>query len=256
MVDDFIKNKNELLRKKKKNRKIKQFILVFILLVSLFITLCLKLSYFNISEIKVQNNKNLSKEEIVKLANINKGSNIFYINTKKSMETILANPYIMNVSIKKRLPSNIEITVEERAASFYCLKGDKFLIIGKDGTVLEEKQSLSNSSLIKLLEFDATKATVGKKLPCDDQRKISAIGTITEIANAAESKLKITSVDINDLLNIKVYCGNMYVKLGTSEDLGKKLDKAVTLLNLEQLKNAKGYIDLSVISKPVYQIEK
>ena len=256
MAENFIKNKNEMLRKKRKKIKIRKFILIFILLVSLFITLCLKLSYFNVSEIKVHNNKNLSVEEIIKLSNINKGSNIFYLNTKESMTNILKNSYVLDVNIKRKLPSNIDITVEERVAAFYAIKGNGFIIVGKDGVVLEEKQKLNNIELIKLLGFNTMQATIGKKLPCNDLRKISVIGTITEIVNVSKSKLKITSVDISDLLNIRVYYENMYVKLGTSEDLGKKLDKAITVLELEQLKNAKGYIDVSVISKPVFCIEE
>jgi len=256
MAEIFIKNKGELLRIKRKKKRISKFVLVFILLISLSITLCLKLSYFNISEIKVYNNKNLSVQEIIKLSNINKGSNIFYINTKESATDILKNSYILHVDIKRNLPSSIDITVEERSASFYAVKGDTFLIVGKDGTILEEKQSLDNSALIKLLGFNTKDAIVGKKLPQDDERKISVIGTVTDFINRDKSKFKIISVDISDLLNIRIYYANMYVKLGTSEDLSKKLDKAITMLELDQLKNAKGYIDVSVISKPVFYIEK
>lgn len=256
MAENYIKNKGELLIIKKKKKRIKKFVLISILLISLFITLCLKLSYFNINEIKVHNNKNLSTEEIIKLSNIGKGSNIFYLNTKESITNILTDSYVLNVNIKRKLPSNIDITVEERDAAFYLPKENKFLIIGKDGVVLEEKQTLSNSSLIKLLGFDSKQAIVGKKLPCDDSRKISVIGTITEIVTGDTSMPKIISVDIGNLLNIRVYYENMYIKLGTSENLDKKLNKALTMLKLEQLKVAKGYIDVSVIDKPVFCIEK
>lgn len=256
MAENYIKNKGELLIIKKKKKRIKKFVLISILLISLFITLCLKLSYFNINEIKVHNNKNLSTEEIIKLSNIGKGSNIFYLNTKESITNILTDSYVLNVNIKRKLPSNIDITVEERDAAFYLAKENKFLIIGKDGVVLEEKQTLSNSSLIKLLGFDSKQAIVGKKLPCDDSRKISVIGTITEIVTGDTSMPKIISVDIGNLLNIRVYYENMYIKLGTSENLDKKLNKALTMLKLEQLKVAKGYIDVSVIDKPVFCIEK
>lgn len=260
MAENFIKNKSEIVRKKKKKKKIKKFMFAFIFLVSLFITLALKLSYFNVNEIKVHNNKNVSIEEIISLSNINKGSNIFYINTNKSMVSILKNSYILDVNIKRKLPSNIDITVVERVASFYCVKDNGFLIIGKDGVVMEEKQNLSNNDLIKLLGFDINKATVGKTLPSEDNRKISAIGTITDFVNSPQSKFKISSVDISDLLNIRVYYENMYVKLGTSENLEEKLRKAVIMLELEQLKpeqlkGVKG-IDVSVIAKPVFCIEE
>ena len=256
MAEKFIKNKGELLRSKNKKKKIKKFVLISILLISLFITLCLKLSYFNINEIKVHNNKNVATEEIIKLSNIGKGSNIFYLNTKKIMSNILKDSYVINVNVKRRLPSNIDITVEEREAAFYLAKESKFLIIGKDGVVLEEKESLSNSSLIALLGFDSKQAIVGKKLPCDDKRKISVIGTITEIVTGDTSRPKIISANISDLLNIRIYYEKIYIKLGTSENLDKKIDKALTMIKLEQLKGVKGYIDVSVIDKPVFCVEK
>ena len=256
MAENFIKNKSDIVRKKKKKKKVKKYMLALILLVSLVITLALKLSYFDVNEVKVHNNKNVSKDEIINLSHINKGSNIFYINTNKSMINILKNSYILDVNIKRKLPSNIEITVVERVASFYCVKESGFLIIGKDGVVMEEKQNLNNNELIKLTGFEINKATVGKMLPSEDGRKISAIGTITDFVNSPQSKFKISSVDISDLLNIRVYYESMYVKLGTSENLEEKLRKAVVLLELEQLKGAKGYIDVSVIAKPVFCIEE
>ena len=169
---------------------------------------------------------------------------------------MLKNPYILNVNIKRKLPSTIDINVQERVASFYCVKGNEFLIIGQDGVVLEQKQNLNNSALIKLYGFNIQQAIVGKKLPCDDERKISVIGTITEIVNSSNSKFKMNSFDISDLFNIRAYYGNMYVKLGTSEDLNEKLNKAIDILGLEQLKNAKGYIDVSDINNPVFFIDK
>ena len=256
MAEKFITVKGEVLRKNNKRKKTKKIILIFILIASVFITLCLKLSYFNISEINVYNNKNVSSEDVIKLSNINKGSNIFYINTQRNITDMLKNPYILNVSIKRRLPSTIDITVKERVASFYCVKGNEFLIIGEDGVVLEQKQNLNNNALIKLFGFNTQQATLGKVLPCDDERKISVIGTITEIVNSTNSKFKMTALDISDLFNIRAYYGNMYVNLGTSEDLYDKLNKAINILGLEQLKNAKGYIDVSVDSKPVFYIEK
>ena len=85
MAEKFITNKSKVLRKNSKKEK-QKIVLIFILLASVFITLCLKLSYFNINEIKVFNNKNISSEDIIKLSNINKGSNIFYINTQKILK--------------------------------------------------------------------------------------------------------------------------------------------------------------------------
>lgn len=248
---------NEFIRKRRKKKFIKKSIFLLIVLTLILITLCLKLTYFNVKNIVVLNNTNVTKKEIIKLSNIHTGNNIFYMNTKQSEKDILLNPYILEAVVKRKLPNIIQITVKEREAAFYNKKGKKIVIIDKHGVALEEKDNIKNMKLIKLEGMDFEKSEIGKELKCDDKRKIKFIGEITDlITRMNENVPVITLVDINSMIDIKVYFGNMVIIMGNSNDFESKLNKAINILCQNNMKNSKGYIDVSFNGNPVVFVEK
>lgn len=226
------------------------------MLISLFIILCLKLPYFNVSNIIVSNNKIINKEDIINTANVNYGTNIFYINLKKIETNILKNPYILKADVKRKLPNSISISVQEREAVFYIKGENNNLIIDKHGVVLEEKDDISNMNLTNLIGFDAEGAEIGKVIYCDDNRKIDFISSITDLITANTSNIKITAVDLNDILDIKIYSKDLCIKLGTAYDIRDKLNLAFNIINDNKLINSKGYIDVSYSGNPAVFIEK
>lgn len=246
---------NELIKKRRRKRAIKRSIVFSLLLISIMVTLCLKLSYFNVSNIIVSNNNIINAEEIIALSKINKGTNIFYMDLKKIETNLLSNPYILKADVKRKLPNTISISVTEREAVFYINAENKKLIIDKYGVVLEERDDVSNMQLTNLQGFDFEAAKVGSIIPCDDDRKIQFITLITDLISSNTSGIKITSVDLNDVLNIKVYTGDMCIKLGDSSNLKDKLNLALNIINNNNLKESKGYIDVSFEANPVLFIE-
>lgn len=249
-------NKNELIEKRRRKMAIKRTTFILIVLLSILITLCLNLSYFNIQNIVVLNNKNVQKDEVIKLSNVQAGNNIFYINTKHSKENILSNPYVEDVKIKRKLPNKLEILVKEREVAFYGKKGNKFIIIDKNGVVLEQKDNIKDMDLIKLEGMDFKKAKIGEKLPSDDERKIKFIGDLTKlIGKMNEDCPQISLVDINNILDIKVYFGNICVIIGSSNEFQNKINKAINIINQNNIEAAKGYIDVSFDGNPVIFVE-
>ena len=256
MAEQYIKMKTESNRKKKKRKRFIKILMLFIVLISVLITLCLKLSYFNVQKIDVLGNKNVTKEEITKLSSIAEGNNIFYANLKTSRTNILKNPNIMDVHIKRIFPSKIVINVKERDAVFYLQKDSKFLIIDKEGIVIDQKDNIDNLKLIRLDGMEIKDVIVGKKLSVQDKRAIELIGKVTELYNNNLSKYSMTSANLNNLLSINFYYGNMCVKIGTADEMEKKLNKALNVMETQGLADKKGYIDVSYEGNPVFYIEK
>ncbi|MBC2580651.1 cell division protein FtsQ/DivIB [Clostridium sp. DJ247] len=250
------KTNNELILKRRKRKKIKKLFMLFIMLVSLFAILCLKLSFFNIKIIQVNGSKNISDKDIVNLSNISIGNNIFYIHTNSSINNILSNPYIYSASIKKRLPSTVIIDVKERNAVFYTKYDDKYLIIDKDGIVLQKKDDIKNMKLVRLDGFDYSKVEIGKPIKDDDKRKIDAVTVIGSIIPNSTAVSGMTSVDVTSSIDIKLYFGDMYIRLGDAANIEKKINKAVNILQRKELQGAKGYIDVSFDGNPVFFIQK
>lgn len=249
-------SKNELIEKRRKKIRIKRYITIIVILIAVVVTLCLKLSYFNIKDIKVLNNRNIGSEEIKKLSQINLGENIFYLNLRKSRTAILSNPYILKADIKRKLPNKINIYVEERTAVFYVKQNEKYLVIDEKGIVLEEKNSINGMKLIKLEGFEGKNYKVGEVLDNSDVRKLKIINDITKlIKSLKDGILEPSIVDIKDLTDIKLYYGNIMVKIGTSDELQEKINKAINILVDNKLIDKKGYIDVSFKGSPVFFVE-
>lgn len=251
------KSKNELILKRRRKKRIKNSILLLLLLICIFITLCLKLQYFNINDIQVTGNRNITKDEIVKLSAIEKGNNIFYTNLIKASTNIRSNPYIQSVKIKRKLPSTLQVEVVERDSYFYGNDASgKYVIIDNEGVVLEIRKEINNMKLLKIQGFDFSKAKVSKVLPTDDSRRIKLLNTFTDLLKFDKSGLPLSIIDISNLLDIKLYYGNICVKLGNSEDIQNKVNKAINIIVINKLKDSKGYIDVSYDGNPVFYIEK
>lgn len=250
-----VKYSNELIIMRKKKAVIKRSIVLLILLLAILSTLCLKLSYFNIEQIAVVDNKVIASDEIIKLSGILKGNNIFYINVKDIRTNIISNPYIHDVRIRRKLPHTIQLEIKERNAAFYFQQDNKYLIIDNNGIILEARDSIKDLDLVKIYGIILNSVELGKALEIDDSRKIRVLADFADLIRRNTSDIKISSIDISDLLNISVSMGKINGKLGNYENLEAKLNKVINIMNGNGVKNSKGYIDVSFEGNPVVYIE-
>ncbi|MBV7275019.1 FtsQ-type POTRA domain-containing protein [Clostridiaceae bacterium UIB06] len=250
------KSHNELVIRRRRKQKVKKLFMLFIMLVSLLITLCLKLPYFNIKNIQVSGNKNISTKDIVALSNVKLGNNIFYIDLKDGVNGALSNPYISSATIIRKFPSTILINVKEREAVFYNNIENQYFVVDKDGIVLQKRDNIKDMKLIKLDGFDYSKCEVGKVLKDNDKSKVDAVVDLGEIVRNNKVSQGITLIDVSNSVDIKVYYGQICVKFGNTEDIGKKFNKVLNILERKELQGVKGYIDVSFNGNPVFFIEK
>ena len=121
--------------------------------------------------------------------------------------------------------------------------------------MLQQRDDIKDMKLIKLDGLDYRKAEVGKSIEDEDGRKIDAVKALGDII-VNNKILDITSIDVTSSIDIKIYCGNILIKLGSADDIDKKLNKALNILERKEIKGAKGYIDVSFDGNPVFFIEK
>ncbi|MCB2291954.1 FtsQ-type POTRA domain-containing protein [Clostridium algoriphilum] len=255
----IIQNKEKLLHKRKKNKKIRVLMLLVIIMISTLITLCIKLPYFNITSIEITGNNNSSKDEIYDTAKVHLGSNILYENFNDSKKQIMKNPYIVGVKVKKGLPSKITIQVQEKVAVFYGKVNNDYYILDNNGILLEKRSNIKNMNLVKLIGFNYQKTEVGQLVGSKNDRRINIIKDITNIINEyrkANRDSDITMVDVSNVIDVKVFTGEMCIKFGTTDDLKDKFNKAINIITQLKYQGAKGYVDVSFTGNPVVIIEK
>ncbi|WP_251859704.1 FtsQ-type POTRA domain-containing protein [Clostridium sp. Marseille-Q2269] len=248
---------DEYIKIKKKRKRIKKIVILFIFLISILITLCLKIPYFNIKSIDVEGNVNISKDVIKDISAVKIGNNIFYANKKDVVESISLNPYIDDVKVKKELPNKLKIYVKEREALFFNKVDKDFLVISKNGCLLEKRKEINNMNLVNLQGFQFNKSKIGSPLKANDDRAVKILNNFGVLLKDNTSDIFFNNLDLTNLLDIKIYSRGICVKIGTSDELEKKLNKAINILKRDELKKAKkGYLDVSYEGNPVFYIEK
>lgn len=255
----IIENKEKLLHRRKKIKKVKQLTLLVVIMISTLITLCIKLPYFNIKSVEIIGNVNVSKAEINDKVNVDIGSNIFSASFSNSKKVIMKNPYVLGVEIKKVLPNKITIKLQERVAVFYGKLNNTYYILDNKGVLLEKRSDIKNMNLVNLIGFNYEKCEVGNLIVSEDDRKIKIANEITDIINEyrkTKDAIKITMVDVNNVVDVKIFSGEMCIKFGTTEDLKSKFNKAINIISEPEYKSAKGYVDVSFKGNPVIFIEE
>ncbi|KYH35656.1 cell division protein DivIB [Clostridium tepidiprofundi DSM 19306] len=247
----IIDNKDKLINRRIAFKRMRMYLFITMIFIGIAITLCLKLSMFNITQINVVGNNVVNYNDIILSSHIKKGMNIFRINVNEAIKSIEGNPHILSAIVKRKLPNVVRIDVRERKAKFYAYFNNKYFIIDNYGVIIDVKSDISDMRLIKLDGFDFSKAQLGEVLPCEDERKVAMLDEISNIIKNNRSNVKISIVDLSNMADINFYCGSMQVKLGTNRDLIKKLDKAFDIIIKENIVNKKGYVDVSFSGNPV-----
>ena len=249
----IINNKEELLRKKKRKIVIKRTFIFLVLLIVISVTLCLTLPVFNLQNVLVTGNSKVSEEEILTLSAIQEGTNVFKINTKNVAIQVKENPYIEKVKVKRKYPNSINIEVEERVRAFYIKTENSYYIIDDKGYVLSQETELEEPFLIELTTIDEANLVVGKQIQGYDENGLNSLAYIFEFLriNNLFDRYTIPKIEINNFVSLNLYINETYLKIGTMDDLYNKLSRGFNILNNDDVKAMKGYIDVSFDGNPV-----
>ena len=161
---------------------------------------------------------------------------------------ILSNPYIKNVKISRKLPNELDINVYERNATFIVNDGKEFYVVNENLVIMEKKKTIEGLNLPLLNGLKVENRFLGEPMNKDSE-KCKILKLIGEVLN--KNKIKVNSVDINDVNNIVINKGDVKILLGNDENLDKKLLEMVNILKNPVGNFEKGYINISFNGNPV-----
>lgn len=155
----------KLSRVERKRRRKKIYIAMFftLLLGVAALIIVFKTEMFLIDRIRVRGNEKVLANKIALFSSIEEGQNIFKINKRNGEKHIYDIPYIKSVEIKRELPREIIISVEERIGEIQVRDGSDFLLLDKEGYILD-KLDKSNDSLIQIEGLDIKNKTLGENV--------------------------------------------------------------------------------------------
>lgn len=235
-IKSKVKNKH-----KTKNFKRKKRIKVFLIGITLITVILAIISFlifspiFNITEITVENNKQISKEEIIDLSGINIGDNIFRISKNITERKMKQNSYIESIQLDRKLPSKLSIIVKERIAT-YILQIDEtsFAYINNQGYILEINSQIAN--LPQITSYTTEELEVGSRLNNEDLEKLEVVLKIMNIANSNQIGNLITSIDIKDKDNyvLRIESEKKTIYFGGQENINTKILSIKKILEYEK----------------------
>ena len=201
-----------------------------------------KLPYFQLSKIVVRGVNHLKKEDIVKLSNIQIGSNLAEIDLKEIADRIQEHPWVKKVGIKRKVPDEIILEVQERVP--IALAYDRgFYLVDERGII--EKAGKANQRFLPVIRGLNLK---GGSATDDEVRAKLVKGQeiIKEIKRAKLFELsEIAKIDMTNFSDVVIYTKkSIEIRLGAGEYRDKFERLAAILDDLYKRVEKIKYIDL------------
>ena len=253
------KEKKERKHKKKKiNKKIIGFFSI-VILIAVIIVLALTAPIFNITDITVNGNNQISSNMIINLSGLKKGENIFKFNSSVEQK-IKENTYIESVNIKRKLPGTVVISVEERQVKYQINLINSYVYIDKNGYILENSSERKDGiPLIVGLSTKEDELMNEKRLKTEDLEKINNIIKIVDASKAINIDNLITEINTEDKSNYVLYLEskNKKINIGDTSNLTNKMLYVQKILENEDGKTGSIFVngDLSAGFKPYFREE-
>ena len=213
-------------RKKKKRRK-KHYLLKFLLLVAVATGayFLLTSSLFDIQKISVENNSYFTVEQVIKIAGAKTGDNLFEAPVGDMKDKLLADPYIKSVKIKRKLPAELRIILDERQEGAAVTYGKRFIIIDNEGMVL--RKSATEPTLPLLLGMTVKKMDPGSPLEVEENSVLT--DTLKLLSQVKKHDMIIKKVELSGVF-IKAYITDQLIFEGTPENIANNLDSLQDVL--------------------------
>lgn len=248
------KKKNTKYQQKKKNKKrnetyhkvvvavIKWVILIILLIGAILFFLSTPL--FNISKISIVNNSKISSDTIEELSGLQIGDNIYRLSKKQMEQNIKQNPYIENVEIKRKLPSEIEILVKERQATYVLEIGNGFMSINNQGYMLELEETAEGLPIITGFSSKVENIIEGQRLNEEDLSRLETVLKIMDSINVNGITEKVTRIDISNKQNYSLTFEEeaKVVYLGDASDISTRILYLKAILGQEKGKSGEIFI--------------
>lgn len=188
-------------KKRIRRKRILNFLL-FILTLTLIYLFAFKTNFFNIKNIKVSGNNKINYNQIVKASMCMENENIFKINKKSGQEALEKLPYVKKAEIKRRLPKDILIEVEEREEIVAISYIGSFVYIDKEGYILSIEGKDKKIDLPQIFDLDLIDLELGENL--FEQIEDNNIIDFILLSNEVEILSKMRYINLSNKKNVMI----------------------------------------------------
>lgn len=260
-------------QKKRRRKKAVLYFVLFLLILCVGTVLTFTV-FFHIAGYEIKGNSRYTAQEIIAAAEIAQGENLFLCKTGQAAERIQEKlPYVESVTIRRKLPDKLVITVQEAQFKLAVQQGNAYLIMTGGGKVLEigatelpegaallKGVAVKSASPGKQAEFlpAGAAAQTGESVQDGQAKSQPPEKTVLEhvLQAAQQAGLDdITQIDLTDLEDIKVTCqGRMELLLGEDDQLAQKIGLGLEVIARQDADGTqkKGSINLTIAKKAFF----
>ncbi len=224
---EFKLKKRQLMKKKKRKRvKRRLIVFVFLFVCAAVIFTVLKAPFFNIKTIICVGQETLTEEQIIQIAGVKTGANIFSTGVKTMKKHLADTPAIAESNVRRLFPNKIKIWVREAKAALYLETSTSFLHIDETGQIIKitDKTEEERPKAAKLLDYTPASELLGEYIVKKDDATGKIIFDCVAILKKLEMLDKMTSLSAADLSDIRLdYEDRLYIMLGSYEQMEYKL---------------------------------
>lgn len=208
-----------------------------------------KAPVFSITEVELAGNVKIPGNVIQSELEGLKGQNIFIFSDKKIREILGYQSYFEGLDVKRYFPRKVVFTIREKKPEVNYNNGGTVSLLTRDGILLEVGANPIEDA-VTLIDT-APIPELGVNLYQEDQKKATLLEEFRYLQERNISSTKFLTLDLRDMKNIKTYYNDLEVRLGYSDSLKDKLNRAINIIEGASLEATKGYIDLSFFENPV-----
>lgn len=208
-----------------------------------------KAPVFSITEVELAGNVKIPGNVIQSELEGLKGQNIFIFSDKKIREILGYQSYFEGLDVKRYFPRKVVFTIREKKPEVNYNNGGTVSLLTRDGILLEVGANPIEDA-VTLIDT-APIPELGVNLYQEDQKKATLLEEFRYLQERNISSTKFLTLDLRDMKNIKTYYNDLEVRLGYSDSLKDKLNRAINIIEGASLEATKGYIDLSFYENPV-----
>ena len=163
-------------KKRKLNKKRKYFriftrFFIFFSLIFLIIFALKNSNLFNIKNVTIEGNKNISRATIKKVSDLKIGNKYFLISKRERLKRIKSLPYIKEAKISHSILGNVKVNVTERTP-YYQMYSNGYLLIDEEFRILQNSKK-KYDNLVNLTGFNVDNLKAGNYIlsNAEDQEK-------------------------------------------------------------------------------------
>lgn len=178
--------------------------------------------FFRVDEVTVQGNERYTAQEIIDVAGVEKGDNLFALRLSAISRQLQGKlPYIRSVSVRRLLPDTLSITVEEGAAVAAVAQEGQWWLVDEDCKLLERVSAAGG--LPTVAGIDPLVPAEGTYLASAEEQRHRVEWLEELLQGLSENGLleKLGSVDLSEDYRVSfVYDGRFTVHLSPVTEKG------------------------------------